>query len=66
VVPGRFNVEERGAGMEAHTEDAVEGARWRLTQWRSGHWRVCVGEMTGLGFRGSSTLKKKNSSNGWG
>jgi hypothetical protein len=23
VVPGRFNVEERGAGMEAHTEDAV-------------------------------------------
>jgi hypothetical protein len=31
---------------------------------RSGDQRVCGGEMTGLGFRGSGTHKKKNSSDG--
>jgi hypothetical protein len=65
VVPRHFNVEEeRGTGVETHVDDAVEGAWWRRTwrRWRrSGHRQVCGKEITGLGFRGSGTLKKKNS-----
>jgi hypothetical protein len=56
--------EERGAGMETHAEDAEEGAWWRWTRRKSGHRWVYGGEMKGLGFRGSGTLKKKNSSDG--
>jgi hypothetical protein len=60
AVPGHFDVEEeRGANVEAH----MEGTRRRQKR-RSGRWRVCDGEMTGLGFRGSGTLKKKNGSDG--
>jgi hypothetical protein len=60
TVPGRFDVEDEwGAGVEAHTE---EGAQWRRTRRRSGRQQMCGGEMTGLGFMGSDTLKKKNSS----
>jgi hypothetical protein len=58
--------EERGTSVEAHAEDMEEGVRWRCTQRtrrRSGRRRMCGREMTGFGFRGSSTLKKKNSSN---
>jgi hypothetical protein len=63
TVPLRFDMEEeQGADVEAH---AVEGARWRQTRRRSGHRRVCGGEMKGLGFRGSDTIKYKNSSNGY-
>jgi hypothetical protein len=61
--------EERGAGMEVHAEDPEEGARWRhmrRTRRRSRRRWVCGGEMIGLWFRGSGTLKKKNSSDGWG
>jgi hypothetical protein len=43
-------------------EDTQEGARWRRTQRRSKHRWVFCGEMKQLGFRGSCTLKKKNSS----
>jgi hypothetical protein len=39
-----------------------EGTQWRQTQRRSGRRWVCGKEMTGLGFRGSDTLKKKDSS----
>jgi hypothetical protein len=61
AVPGRFDVEEnRDTDVEAHTEDVVEGARWRQTRRRSRHRRVCDREMTELGFRGSGTFKKKN------
>jgi hypothetical protein len=68
AVPGPFDVEEerdtgmeeeRGTGVEAHME---EGMQWRWT--RRTRMTVCGGEMTGLGFRGLGTLKKKNSSNG--
>jgi hypothetical protein len=60
AVPRRFDVEEeRGAVVEAHVEEV---ARWRWT--RRTRRRVCGGEMTGLPFRSSDTLKKKNSSNG--
>jgi hypothetical protein len=60
VVPGCFDVEEeRGAGVEAHVE---EGARCMQTRMRSGRRWVCGGEIKRLGLRGSSTLKKKNSS----
>jgi hypothetical protein len=50
--------EERGVGVEAI------GVALRQTG-RSGRRRVCGGEMTWLGFRGSGTLKKKNSSDGY-
>jgi hypothetical protein len=36
----------------------------RRTRRRSRCWQMCGGEMTWLGFRGSGTIKKKNSSNG--
>jgi hypothetical protein len=63
VVPQRFDVEEeRGADVEAHTEDAEDGARWRWTRSRSRHRWVCGGKMKGLGFRCSGTLKKKKNS----
>jgi hypothetical protein len=52
--------EERGAGVEAGSTASRQ--TWR----RSGHRQVCGGEMIGLGFRGSGTLKKKNSSDGRG
>jgi hypothetical protein len=59
----RFNMEEeRGDDVEAHTEDAEEGVPWRRTRRRSERWRICDGEMIGLEFRGSNTLKKKISS----
>jgi hypothetical protein len=65
AVPGCFDVEEeRGVGMEAHTDDMEEGTRWRSTRRRSGHRRMCGRKMTGLRFRGSGTLEKKNSSDG--
>jgi hypothetical protein len=58
ALPGRFNVEERGAvveeqgtDVEAHAEDTEEGA-WGRHMLRSGRQWVCDGEMTGLGFRG--------------
>jgi hypothetical protein len=51
--------------MEAHAEDAEEGLQWRRMQRRSGHRQMCDGEIKGLGFRGSGTLKKKNSSDGY-
>jgi hypothetical protein len=58
-----FNMEEeRGADVEAHAEDMEEGAWWRRTRRRSGRQWVCDKEMKGLWFRGSGTLKKKNSS----
>jgi hypothetical protein len=54
--------------VEAHAEEeqgtsveAVGATSWR-TRRRRGHRRVCGGEMIGFGFRGSGTLKKKNSS----
>jgi hypothetical protein len=56
--------EQRGVGMEAHTKDTEEGAQWRRTRRRSERRWVCGGEMKGLGFRGSGTLKKKNSRDG--
>jgi hypothetical protein len=60
---GCFNMEEeRGDDVEAHTEDAEEGVPWRRTRRRSERWRICDGEMIGLEFRGSNTLKKKISS----
>jgi hypothetical protein len=40
------------------------GTWWRRTR-RSVHQWVCGMEMKGLGFRGSGTLKKKNSSDGY-
>jgi hypothetical protein len=47
-----------GGACGGHGEGrAVEGARWR-----SACQRVCGGEMKGLGFRCSCTLKNKNSS----
>jgi hypothetical protein len=64
------------AGQTAWFLDALmwrrsEASTWRRskvstqrTRRRSGHRRVCGGEMIGLGFRGSGTLKKKNSSDG--
>jgi hypothetical protein len=65
AVPKRFVVEEeRSTNVEAHAE---EGTRWRHTgrkHWRSGHRQVCGGEIIGLGFMGSGTLKKKNISDG--
>jgi hypothetical protein len=51
ALPGRFNVEERGTDVEAHVEDAEEGA-WGRHMLRSGRQWVCDGEMTRLGFRG--------------
>jgi hypothetical protein len=73
AVPGHFDVEEeRGAGVEeqrdtgveAHTEDMEEGTwwRWMWTRSRSERRQLCGGKMKGLWFRGSGTLKKKNSS----
>jgi hypothetical protein len=59
--------EEWGAGVETCIEDVEEGMWSRRTRrmWRrSGCRQVFSGEMIGLGFRGSGTLKKKNSSNG--
>jgi hypothetical protein len=56
--------EEQGADVEVHVEDAEEGAPLSCTRRRCGHRRVCGGKMTGLGFRGSGRLKKKNSSDG--
>jgi hypothetical protein len=53
------------ASVEAQAEDMEEGGRWRRTWRRSGCRWVCGGEMIGLGFRGSGTLKKKNSSDGY-
>jgi hypothetical protein len=50
--------------MSSYGKDAKEGARWRQTWSRSGRRWVCGWEMIGLGFRGSGTLKKKNSSDG--
>jgi hypothetical protein len=59
----RFDMEEeRGDSVEAHAEDAEEGVPWRRTWRRSGRRWICDGEMIGLGFRGSNTLKKKISS----
>jgi hypothetical protein len=55
---------ERGASVEAYVEDTKEGVQWRWMQMRRGRWWVCGGKMTGLGFRGSNTIKKKNSSDG--
>jgi hypothetical protein len=48
--------------VEAHTKDAEEDTQWRRTRRRSGHRRVCGGEIKGLEFRGLDALKKKNSS----
>jgi hypothetical protein len=53
------------AVVEAHVEDMEQDAQWRCTRRRSGHRWVCGREITGLGFRGSRTLKKKNSNDGW-
>jgi hypothetical protein len=47
-----------GAVVKAHVEDMVDCARWKRTQRRSGHRWLCGSEMTGLGFRGSDTIKK--------
>jgi hypothetical protein len=44
--------------------EAPAWRRMRRTRRRNGHRLVCGGKITGLGFRGSSTLKKKNSSDG--
>jgi hypothetical protein len=55
---------ERGTSVGAHVEDTKEGVQWRWMQRRRGRWRVCGRKMTGLGFRDSDTLKKKNSSDG--
>jgi hypothetical protein len=53
VVPGRFDVkEERDVGMEEQRYAGVEA-------------HAEDGEMKVLGFRGSDTLKKKNSSDGY-
>jgi hypothetical protein len=49
--------EERGTDVEA------VAVALRHTWRRSEHRWVCDREMTGLGFRGSGTLRKKNSSN---
>jgi hypothetical protein len=54
----------RGAKEERGTSVEAVGAALRRTWRRSRRWWVCGGEMTGLGFRGSDTLKKKNSSDG--
>jgi hypothetical protein len=57
-----------GRGGEGRADGAVEGTRWRptrRTRWKSGRQWVCGEEMTGLGFKGSDTLKNKNSSDGW-
>jgi hypothetical protein len=63
AVPGHFDVEEeRGASVEAHAEDAEEGVRWRRMRRRSERRWVSGREMKRLRFRGSGTLKKKNSS----
>jgi hypothetical protein len=51
--------EERGADVEAHTEDGEEGAWWRRTWRRSGRRWVCGEEMTGLGFRGWAHLTRR-------
>jgi hypothetical protein len=40
----------------------VEGTRWRQKRRSRERQRVCGREIIGLGFRGSGTLKKKNSS----
>jgi hypothetical protein len=48
--------EERGASVEAI------GVASRWTRRRSERRLVCDGEMTELGFSGSDTLKKNNSS----
>jgi hypothetical protein len=54
--------EEQGVVEEAHVEDTEEGTLLRRT-WRTQR-RVFDREMTGLGFRGSGTLKQTNSSDG--
>jgi hypothetical protein len=41
------------------SEDVEEGAWWWWTRRRSGHHRVCGRLMTGLGFRGLGTLKRR-------
>jgi hypothetical protein len=46
--------------VEAHVEDAEEGAWWRADAEERAP--TGVGEKTGLGFEGSVALKKKNSS----
>jgi hypothetical protein len=67
--------EERGAGVEAHAEAAEEGTRWGGGGGHGGGHAVeggrgggagidRCGEMTGLGFGGSSALKTKNSCDG--
>jgi hypothetical protein len=64
--------EERGpdsgggghGGREVEADADAEGAWYRRTRWRSGLRQVCDGEIAWLGFRGSGTLKKKNSSYG--
>jgi hypothetical protein len=47
---------------EVHVEGMEEGTQWRQTRRRSGRRWVCGKEMTRLWFRGSNTLKKKDSS----
>jgi hypothetical protein len=59
--------DERGVSVEVHMEDVEEGRqRGGLTMEggrRGGAGVGRCGEKTGLGFRGSGALKKKNSSN---
>jgi hypothetical protein len=52
--------EELGADVEAVSAASRQTRRRSVCRW------VCGGEMTGLGFMGLGTLKKKNSSDGQG
>jgi hypothetical protein len=49
----------RGGGARHTAWTSTAGMRWRRTWRRSRHRWVCGGEMIGLGFRGSGTLKKR-------
>jgi hypothetical protein len=64
---GRVDDAVPGSGGEGQVDNAIEGARWRRTRQRSRRRWACGEEMTGLGFRSSGTLKKKNNSDrrGW-
>jgi hypothetical protein len=50
--------------VEAHIEDAEEGARWRRTQRRSGCRQLYGRKMKGLWFRGLGTLKNRKVATG--
>jgi hypothetical protein len=62
AIPRRGDEGQRTTLLGCVVEANVEGTRSRQTHWRSGHRWVCCGKMTGLGFGGSGTLEKKNSS----